>query len=129
MIETLHRPSPDDASDFRDFERQFMPQTDPEGFLGSLKSEGFTSQSQKAQLIRQIIAVRLPLDNYRSLAYRQNHDGHENELYLGSWGIGSENYGQFSVYELLDKQIPERRLGVIVHESAHANTPLRQENA
>lgn len=100
---------------------------DARGFLRDLPHEGFRSDEHRETVITQIDAVGLPVDNYRSLAYKQNEKGKENTL--GSWGIGSKNFGEFSVYELLERQIPEQRLSTIAHEGAHANSPLQKENA
>lgn len=89
--------------------------------LESLPAEGFTEQ-QHAEVIDQILAVGLPVSNFRTLAHKPNERGRENVL--GSWGNG-----EFSVYDLLDRQLREKRLGTIAHESAHANSPMRSANA
>jgi hypothetical protein len=107
-----------------DYEVQFA---DPRLRLQNLPYEGFRSKEHRDDLVDNIVAVGLPVVNYRSLHYSQNrNDSHD---YLGSWGAGSEVYGQFTIYELLERQIPEERLATVVHEGAHANTPLRKENA
>ena len=118
MAEILSAPTPDVDYNFAAAEQEFQPEN-PSEYLASLPQEGFASEQQREVVISQIDAVGLPVDNYRSLAYRRNEHGRENVL--GSWGLGAENYGQFSVYELLDRVITEDRLATIVHESAHAN--------
>lgn len=99
----------------------------PAAHLNGLRHEGFHSEDHRQQLIGEIVSIGLPIDNYSSLHYREN-EGDEAD-HLGSWGIGAETYGQFSIYELNDTQTPESRLGTLIHEGAHANTPLRIENA
>ncbi len=95
--------------------------------LQEVPHEGFRSDTHREQLIGEIVAIGLPVDNFQSLHYRKNEG---KALYhLGSWGAGDANYGQFSIYENNELQTPESRLGTIVHESAHANTPLRKQNA
>jgi hypothetical protein len=102
------------------------PGLDPEEHLLSIPQEGFTTE-QHHQLTSRILAVGLPVDNYTKLSRRANEPETRNNL--ASWGVGSENYGEFTEYELLDEQIPERQLAALVHEGAHANTPRRKENA
>jgi len=74
-----------------------------------------------------IIDVGLPVDRIKAITLERNKKGRE--TVLGSWGIGEKNKGVYSVYELLQRQIPEKQLGTIAHESGHANSPFRNENA
>lgn len=99
----------------------------PETQLRQLTHEGFRSETHREQLIGEIVAVGLPVDNYQSLHHRKNEGSALH--HLGSWGIWGEQYGQFSIYEKNEAETPESRLGTIVHEGAHANTPLRKQNA
>ena len=129
VIEQLSPPEPQPYGpdgNFAGFEQQFAPQQDPTQFLRELPSTGFVSEAHREVVITQIVAVGLPLDNYQSLRYAPNQRGHENKNWLGSWW---NTRGQFSLYELISRQIPEKRLGVVAHESAHAATPLHGENA
>lgn len=123
MAETMEL-TPQMNADFKLWEQEVAQ--NPAEQLGSLPQEGFTPE-QHREVVDQIAAIGLPIDNLRKLVRRPNDTGSEGVL--GSWDNGPENYGEFSVYELLDKQIPEMRLGTLVHEGAHANSPLRQENA
>jgi hypothetical protein len=99
------------------------------GYLGSLLATGFDADPDAHhEMIEQVAAIGYPVDNFKNFVRRPN-DKKENQYTLASWGIGTENYGEFSVYELFDRQIPEERLGTLAHESAHANTPLNPNNA
>lgn len=134
MIETMGAPQPmpdivpEMAGDFGIWEQQMIA---PEAQLAALPHEGFTPE-QRGQLIDQVVAVGLPVDNYTKLIRGKNDVRAGTEHHLGSWGTGIGNYGEFTIYELLDRygaEIPEERLATIAHEGAHANTPLLPENA
>lgn len=134
MIETMGAPQampemvPGMVGDFTVWEQQMLA---PEAQLATLPFEGFTPD-QHAQLIDQVVAVGLPVDNYTKLIRAKNDASQGTKHHLGSWGIGVHNYGEFTVYELLDQyggEISEERLATIAHEGAHANTPLLPENA
>lgn len=86
----------------------------------------FESDRQREELKEQILAVGLPVDNFKKLSRRRNKGGRENTL--ASWGKGSWNSGEFTVYELLDKQVPEKRLGTVVHENVHGASPFDRQN-
>ncbi|HSX45057.1 MAG TPA: hypothetical protein VLF39_03050 [Candidatus Saccharimonadales bacterium] len=108
-------------------ERDPTVELTPAEYLGNLPHEGFTSEEQRQQVIEQIDAIGFPVNNFRSLSYEKNDKGRE--TILGSWDPGVENRGRFSVYELLNRQVPEKRIGTIAHESTHANSALVPENA
>jgi hypothetical protein len=97
-------------------------------YIESLPASGFT-RGGYAEMIDQVAAIGLPVDNFNNFIRRQNLKGTEDENYLASWGIGASNYGEFSVYDLHNRQAPQERLATITHESAHANTPLVAHNA
>jgi hypothetical protein len=98
---------------------------DPGDFLDLLPYEGFPTSEKLEQTKQQILATGFSVEMFRKLSLKANEKGTED--YLGSWGIGSDNYGEFSTYELLDKQYPEQRLSTIYHEISHANSPLVSE--
>lgn len=101
---------------------------DPAEHLAELPANGFESDQYLARLQADIIAIGLPVDNFRAFQYEQNDSGyHSNPNAIGGWGIGPENKGTFYIYSLLDR-LGEYRLGTLVHESAHANTPMNPEN-
>lgn len=124
MAETIEQAPPRTNADFELWERQLG--LDRAEQLASIPQEGFTPE-QHRRVVDQILAIGLPVDNYAKLIKRPN--GPDTEKILASWGAGTENYGEFSVYELLDRQVPEKHLATIAHEGAHANTPFRRENA
>lgn len=93
--------------------------------IQGLKKVGFNNEQEK-WIEDKLVAVALPVYNLKSLHRKENKFGSENTL--GSWGYGILNYGEFSVYELLDKQINEKKIGTIAHEGAHANTPFNENN-
>lgn len=101
---------------------------DPQTHLGSLPAEGFESEQHREELIRDIIAVGLPVDNYTSFSHVQNVYLEGTGYHLGAWGHGPENNGTLYTFERLNR-MPEARLQALAHESAHANSPLRRENA
>jgi len=93
--------------------------------IQGLKKVGFNNEQEK-WIEDKLVTVALPVYNLKSLHRKENKYGSENTL--GSWGYGIPNYGEFSIYELLDKQINEKKIGTIAHESAHANTPFNENN-
>ncbi len=96
-------------------------------YLNSLPDEGFKSKEEKQRTIEQIAAVGLPIDNYKKLVSKRNSRGRE-ERVAASWGIGSENYGEYTRYDLLDKEVPQKQLGTTGHEGAHAASPFDTRN-
>ncbi len=90
--------------------------------LEYLPAYGFTPE-QHAQTISEIVDIGLPVNNLQSLARKPNIRGEE--THLGSWW---SHFGEFSLYDLLDRKFPEQRVETIAHESMHANTPLAKEN-
>lgn len=93
--------------------------------LEEAKKTGFDDE-QKKWIVEKLTAIALPVDNIKSLHKKKNKFGSEN--LLGTWGYGTSNYGEFSIYELLDRQINEKKIGTLTHESAHANTPFEKNN-
>lgn len=96
--------------------------------LGGLENTfGFTP-GQRTAAVREIASIGMPVGNISSLHRRPNQTGRE-ENALGSWGISSEEYGQYSLFERLDGEHPEVRLGTVAHELWHANSPYVEQNA
>lgn len=95
-------------------------------WVSSLPAEGFAS-AEHQEVVGHIAAIGFPLDNFNNLSHRPNVG--EEEHTLASWGVGTENYGEFTIYDLHHRQHPEERLRTIGHESMHANTPLDGKNA
>lgn len=97
--------------------------------LQSLDAFGFRDEAHLENTIEEIVSIGLPVNKYGSLHYRPNKKG--TEYHLGSWGSDREayNYGEFSLYELLDKVVPEERLATISHEGMHGVSVLDPENA
>ncbi len=95
------------------------------GHLESLPAAGFTPH-QHAELVDDVVATGLPVDNIRSLTRRRN--GYDTEGALGSFGTGQANYGDLSMYDLLYRHMPEKQLTTIQHEVLHANSPLDERN-
>jgi len=93
--------------------------------LEETKKFGFDNEQEK-WIVDTLASIALPVDNIKSLHRRKNKLGCENVV--GSWGTGILNYGEFSIYELLDKEIKEQKIGTLTHESAHANTPFNEKN-
>lgn len=91
--------------------------------LERLPHTGFTSQ-EITQVRAQIAALGYPVDNFRQFNHKQNERGTEDTI--ASW-LG-HGHGEFTVYDLYHKMIPEKRLGTLGHETAHANSPLKPEN-
>lgn len=96
--------------------------------LDMLPDYGFES-GQKGEIINKIVSIGLPVDNITALSRERNEHGSEAEATLGSFVINGEYKGRYSVYELLDRQIAEKQLGTMAHESAHANSPMWAENS
>lgn len=95
--------------------------------LREIPKHGFEfGNTSETWATERILDAGLPVDNFKAITLERNVKGRE--MVLGSWGIGRENIGVFSVYELLQRQTPEKQLGTIIHESVHANTPLNSEN-
>lgn len=94
--------------------------------LLSLPQEGFTAEGYK-EVISQLLAIGLPPYNYTKLGHEENKKGTENVM--GSYGIGDKNRGEFKVYGLRDKQGPEERLKVVIHEATHGVSVLDPNNA
>lgn len=91
--------------------------------LEGLPHTGFTT-SEIRQVRAQIAALGYPVDNFRQFIHKHNERGNENTI--ASW-LG-HGHGEFTVYDLYGRQIPEKRLGTLGHETAHANSPLKPEN-
>jgi hypothetical protein len=127
--------APEDYSENRTFgaehnilEHIFAPD-DSRDRLEALPHNSFLSEEQHTSVVDLIAAVGMPVDNYQSLTYGGRAVIAKNWHAVASWGIGAESQGQFSIYEAFDQLPPEARLGAVAHESAHANSPLRRENA
>lgn len=97
-----------------------------EGRLRQVEATGFESDTQLNQIRERIIDVGLPVDNIVRLKHERNKIGKEEVL--ASWGVGNRNRGEFTVFDLLDRQIPEKQVGTIVHELAHGSSPMVAEN-
>ena len=91
--------------------------------LERLPHTGFTS-SEIRQVRAQIAALGYPVDNFKQFTHKHNERGTEDTI--ASW-LG-HGHGEFTVYDLYHKMIPEKRLGTLGHETAHANSPLKPEN-
>ena len=96
--------------------------------LNTLFHYGFNSEQWRTTS-EQIAAVGFPVENLKTVARHINRTGTESENVLGSWTPGGPLEGQFAVYDLIDRVVPEKRLGTIAHESMHANTPFASKNA
>ncbi len=90
-----------------------------------LPAVNFTSKREELGIKRCVAMVGLPVDNITSFHKKINDKGRED--FLGSWGVG-RHYGEFSVYELLGRVVPEKKLGTVAHELAHANSPFEERN-
>lgn len=108
------------------YERPTLTEMQRRGHLESLPAGGFSHPAEHQELIDDIVTIGLPVDNYSSLTKRPNT--HDTEGVLGSWGTGSQNYGDFSIYPLLDYYRPEKRWEVLTHEGSHASSPLDPHN-
>ncbi|HVU59300.1 MAG TPA: hypothetical protein VHC98_00455 [Candidatus Saccharimonadales bacterium] len=95
--------------------------------LESLPAVGFAPQ-QRAELVDQIATIGLPTTNYRSLEHQQSPQGRDADL-LCTWGVGTLNYGQLTVYDRFDQKTPLERQKVLAQESLHANSPYDPRNA
>jgi hypothetical protein len=90
--------------------------------IESLPGKGF-NEKQRHWINDKLVKTALPVENINSLHRRPNKLGRED--WLGSW---LPWHGEFSIYELLEKQVEEKKLGTVAHESGHANTPFDKEN-
>lgn len=93
--------------------------------LLSLPHPGFT-EAGHAELVDDIVAVGLPVNNIQTLIHRPSKMS--DELILGSWGTGEANYGEFSLYEAVDWLPGQHRRDVLVHELLHANSAFEPHN-
>jgi len=96
-------------------------------YLRSLPAEGFKSEDEKEQTIEQIARIGLPIENYNKLLSKRNKRGREENV-LATWGTGSRNYGEFSRYDLLDKEVPQKQNGTLGHEGMHGASPFDARN-
>lgn len=87
----------------------------------NIQTKGFENPKQLKEAREQIAAIGYPLDHIKQLTRKENDKGRENVL--ASWGNG-----EFTIHDLHNKQIPEKRLATIGHESAHMCSPLKEEN-
>lgn len=95
-------------------------------YLARREHEGFTP-SQRRQTVDDIVVAAFPVDNIQRLQRRPSRLS--DELTLGSWGVGDENYGEFTVYQVLD-WLPREHTGeTVTHESSHVNSPFDPNNA
>lgn len=93
--------------------------------LESLPHPGFT-EAGHAELVDDMVAVGLPVNNIQTLIHRPSRMS--DELILGSWGTGEDNYGEFSLYEAVSWLPGQHRRDVLVHELLHANSAFEPHN-
>lgn len=87
----------------------------------------FPSDRTRYEAANLMAATGMPVDNVRRLRYEANRRGTEDVL--ASFGVGFFNRGEYTVYDLLGRVVPEKRFGTHMHELSHAASPLRRENS
>lgn len=92
-------------------------------FEGILTEARQRNLEERERMIDAIALVGLPVDNVRVVAWQKNRRGREN--WLASWEPKRE---RFTVYELNNRQVPEKQAEVIPHEGAHVNSPFDEAN-